>query len=633
MKAQKDITIIAPLALHNTNIHKIEEIKKSVRNEHKKINKINDKLHPQVHFCSASIICIDEDYFCVLELSIDGSRKQFLKTMTNNDEWLHIVDTIFKHCKNYPEDTEKINIAKFLEKNSKKSLLFSIGIKYKTIEMVKSEHYVFSEIKQKISGLYQQCASRNELWDTLISKYTHKDSPHSYTINKANKKSFTQKLNIFKEEKIRLLKDRFKYLLKLFVIAAGLYLIINHYSKIDITNALWIKSAYIITAIYLVFSLLISWEEIPKNIRQPFYGKALLNIFIWRSYESVKLLTSLVVLVWLSSLGLMTLTAYIFEAISIGLLSLQFIAILFIGFLLAGKSGLFYATIAQIILFLSILNHYHPFGENQNHHYFFWMKLDKPLPLFTLSILLIVFEITIILILILYSTYKIRKRELIDIRQEADQSQDTPYSEENPVHQPSIDFSRGVQEHMVSVTKIKSGKFSLLLLKFLLRAIHFYYRYIKDKKVGEGPSIRFARYIIMEHHGCHYLLFFSNYDGDWFTYLGEFRNSSLNLTWGNTRGFPQTFFLLGGGSYYEQKFKRYANASRFETLLWCSAYPTIHLNESIMAADMCKALNYPPQRQLFDSYSLKWPKKTYLDYKELDRIIRLASPNLLKKDF
>ena len=92
------------------------------------------------------------------------------------------------------------------------------------------------------------------------------------------------------------------------------------------------------------------------------------------------------------------------------------------------------------------------------------------------------------------------------------------------------------------------------------------------------PSIHFARWQILD--GGRRLLFATNYDGGWGGYLGEFVAIvafGMNAIWGNTGGFPRTFYLLFSGVKDEQRFKCYARNSQVETLLWYQRYPDLSL--------------------------------------------------------
>jgi hypothetical protein len=72
------------------------------------------------------------------------------------------------------------------------------------------------------------------------------------------------------------------------------------------------------------------------------------------------------------------------------------------------------------------------------------------------------------------------------------------------------------------------------------------------------------------------LLFFSNYDGSWESYLGDFIDKAslgLSAVWSNTEGFPRTRWLIKEGSRDEERFKRWTRDHQLPTPIWYSAYP------------------------------------------------------------
>ncbi|MEX2401098.1 MAG: hypothetical protein WD423_10030 [Rhodothermales bacterium] len=131
-----------------------------------------------------------------------------------------------------------------------------------------------------------------------------------------------------------------------------------------------------------------------------------------------------------------------------------------------------------------------------------------------------------------------------------------------------------VQNQMSSVTNIKIGWFRRTLLRGVLAAIDVAGRYIYTKgKLGSIPSIHFARWVVID--GGRRLLFFSNFDGSWENYLGDFIDkaaSGLTAVWSNTDGFPRSRWLVGDGATDEQRFKAYARNSQTITEVWYSAY-------------------------------------------------------------
>ncbi len=133
---------------------------------------------------------------------------------------------------------------------------------------------------------------------------------------------------------------------------------------------------------------------------------------------------------------------------------------------------------------------------------------------------------------------------------------------------------RIVQNQMSSVTTVKAGRLRRGTLYAVLWAIDLFGRYVyTDGKLGSISSIHFARWVTID--DGQRLVFFSNFDGSWENYLGDFIDkaaSGLTAVWSNTVGFPKTRFLVGAGARDEKRFKAYARNSQVLTQVWYSAY-------------------------------------------------------------
>ena len=134
---------------------------------------------------------------------------------------------------------------------------------------------------------------------------------------------------------------------------------------------------------------------------------------------------------------------------------------------------------------------------------------------------------------------------------------------------------RIVQNEMSSVIYIKRPLwFRRLVLQAVLAFINFSARYLSNQGALAGiPSIHFARWVIVD--GGRRLLFFSNFDGSWENYLGDFidkAHGGLTAVWSNCVGFPRTVGLTGQGATDEQWFKAYSRQSQIRTQVWYSAY-------------------------------------------------------------
>ena len=95
-------------------------------------------------------------------------------------------------------------------------------------------------------------------------------------------------------------------------------------------------------------------------------------------------------------------------------------------------------------------------------------------------------------------------------------------------------------------------------------------------ELGGIPSIHFAKWALID--GGERLLFLSNYDGSWESYLGDFIDKAdigLNLAWACTLGYPKTFLLALGGARDEERFKAWSRSCQQPTPIFYSAYPDL----------------------------------------------------------
>ena len=134
---------------------------------------------------------------------------------------------------------------------------------------------------------------------------------------------------------------------------------------------------------------------------------------------------------------------------------------------------------------------------------------------------------------------------------------------------------RIVQNQMSSVIYIKEPLwFRGLVLRAVLTFIDFSAKYLSNQGTLAGiPSIHFARWVIVDNGRR--LVFFSNFDGSWENYLGDFidkSHSGLTGVWSNCVGFPRTKNLVQEGATDEQRFKAYSRDSQIPTQVWYSAY-------------------------------------------------------------
>jgi len=132
-----------------------------------------------------------------------------------------------------------------------------------------------------------------------------------------------------------------------------------------------------------------------------------------------------------------------------------------------------------------------------------------------------------------------------------------------------------VQNHLTTLVEVKPGAFRLYTLKVVLWLIELLAKTVFiTGQLGGIPTIHFARWLFMDNNSR--LLFFSNYDGSWASYLGDFvdkANYGLTMVWSNTDRFPPTTNLAFGGAQHIEAFKEWSREHNVYAAVWYSAYP------------------------------------------------------------
>jgi hypothetical protein len=131
------------------------------------------------------------------------------------------------------------------------------------------------------------------------------------------------------------------------------------------------------------------------------------------------------------------------------------------------------------------------------------------------------------------------------------------------------------QNHLTTLVNVKPGAFRLGTLKGVLLLVNALAKTVFIAgNLGGIPTIHFARWLLMDDDRR--LLFFSNYDGSWASYLGDFvdkANYGLTAVWSNTENFPPAEFLFFGGARHIEAFKLWSRQHNEFASVWYSAYP------------------------------------------------------------
>ncbi len=150
--------------------------------------------------------------------------------------------------------------------------------------------------------------------------------------------------------------------------------------------------------------------------------------------------------------------------------------------------------------------------------------------------------------------------------------------------------------------------FRKTILKMGLFLFRFNGGYKATKGVLSGiTTIHFARWVVFDNFK--YIMFCSNFDGAWESYLGEFIDGAspgMNLTFGQTYGYPLTKWILGGGAFDEQNFKHVVREHQYTCQVFYTAYPNIsiknRLNNKEIRAGLSKSMNSQELKEWFHRF-------------------------------
>ena len=134
---------------------------------------------------------------------------------------------------------------------------------------------------------------------------------------------------------------------------------------------------------------------------------------------------------------------------------------------------------------------------------------------------------------------------------------------------------------LLIVTRLKPGWFRRLTLRgvFWLTG-QALARSGRPGFLGDVGVVHFARWLVLP--GTDQLLFASNYDGAWDSYLEDFIDLvpyGATAIWTNCQGFPRTRLLFEDGAADGDRFRRYVRRKQIPTAFWYAAYPDLTLEQ------------------------------------------------------
>ena len=133
------------------------------------------------------------------------------------------------------------------------------------------------------------------------------------------------------------------------------------------------------------------------------------------------------------------------------------------------------------------------------------------------------------------------------------------------------------QNYLAGASTVKPGRMRRMVLRLVFWAVGALATYAaRPGFLSNIGTIHFARWFTLPRTDT--LLFLSNYDGSWESYLEDFiarAHAGLSAIWSNTRDFPKTSNLVLGGAEDGERFKRWARRQQSPTRFWFSAYPKL----------------------------------------------------------
>lgn len=222
-------------------------------------------------------------------------------------------------------------------------------------------------------------------------------------------------------------------------------------------------------------------------------------------------------------------------------------------------------------------------------------KINWPGMILMSLIILILLPVIIIWILILHFFYERRDTNCVDKRSQLN---------DDLVRRLEAYEDLFNQNQFTQVLVMKPGKVRLItVLALMLFARTLISNFFVKGKLMGIPTIHFARWVLIDDNK--HMMFFSNFDGSWQQYLGDFIDKSgwgLTGIFSNTVNFPKTNFLFTGGAYDEEHFLAWSRGTQILTQVWYSAYHHLSIknivNNTLIRNELRKNLS-EKQAQLF----------------------------------
>ena len=183
------------------------------------------------------------------------------------------------------------------------------------------------------------------------------------------------------------------------------------------------------------------------------------------------------------------------------------------------------------------------------------------------------------------------------------------------------------QNHFLSISPLKPGWFRKLTLGIALWGIELVVsRAFRPGYIVNMGTIHFARWF--RPPGSERLVFLSNYDGSWESYLEDFVTKAYlgqNAAWSNAVGYPRTKWLMDDGAQDGDRFKRWVRCQQQPTQFWFNRFSHLTAdqmrNNAVIAWELARATT-DSQARGWLSYFGSMPKTdTVIETQEVQAIV------------
>ncbi|CAN1527195.1 Cytochrome P450 [Caulobacteraceae bacterium] len=162
------------------------------------------------------------------------------------------------------------------------------------------------------------------------------------------------------------------------------------------------------------------------------------------------------------------------------------------------------------------------------------------------------------------------------------------------------------QNHVLSMSQFKPGWLRRLSFAFAMWGIGVYCRWLaRPGFILSMGTIHFARWYRLPGRSGAKLMFHSNYDGNWESYLEDFvmkAHIGQTAAWSHGEGFPRSESLVFRGAEDGPRFKRWTRRQQHVTQCWWSATPGLSLDRMRVNALIHEGL----ARAASDSVAREW---------------------------